>query len=52
MPKRVRAKGIPRDEPAADMIALSLWIQSKSAVRRRRADAARAKAKRRERESE
>jgi hypothetical protein len=52
MPKRVKAKGIHRDEPDSDMIALALWIQSKSVVRRRRADAARARAKRRERGGE
>lgn len=52
MPKKVRARGVQRDEPDTEMIALALWIQSKRVARERRQNEQRARAKRRERENE
>lgn len=50
MTKKLKVKGIQRDEPDTEMIALALWIQSKRIVRERRENEARARAKRRERD--
>jgi hypothetical protein len=45
--RRIKVKGVRRDEIDAEQLALVYWLQAKRVLRERREQEARAKAKRR-----
>jgi hypothetical protein len=49
--RRIKVKGVRRDEIDTEQLALIYWLQAKRLLRERREKEAKAKAKRRERES-
>jgi hypothetical protein len=49
--RRIKVKGVRRDEIDSEQLALIYWLQAKRVLREKREREAKAKAKRRERES-
>jgi hypothetical protein len=50
--KRIKVKGVKRDEIDIEQLALIYWLQAKRVLREKRAREAQEKAKRRERKSD
>ena len=49
--RRIKVKGVRRDEIDSEQLALIYWLQAKRVLRERREQEAKAKAKRQERKS-